>query len=192
MERIRLKHLVFWALCCTMGMFSKRLIAPVANIFTDFLHIPGGIGTSFSLMFLIVAAQLVPYRRSCTIMSIVQSGLALGLGMVGSMGALSPIGYIMPGIAMDVVLRMAAKLKASGETAFVAANTAGAICAALTANLIVFRLSGLPLLLYLCISAISGAAFGVLGSALVKRLKTIMTLQENDQRYIGRGTEKPI
>ena len=192
MKKVKLRHLVFWALCCTMGMFSKRLIAPVANLLTDFLHIPGGIGTSFSLMFLIVAAQLVPYRRSCTIMSIVQSGLALGLGMVGSMGALSPIGYIVPGIAMDLVLWMAAKGKVTGETAFVAANMTGAVCAALTANGIIFRLWGLPLLLYLCVATTSGAIFGMLGSVLVKKLKHIMALQGNSQNYVERGTEKPI
>lgn len=34
------------------------------------------------------------------VMATVQSAPALGFGMVGSMGALSPIGYIIPGIMM--------------------------------------------------------------------------------------------
>ena len=45
--------LIFLALCCDLGLFAKRIIAPAANLLTDSLHIPGGIGTSFSLMFLV-------------------------------------------------------------------------------------------------------------------------------------------
>lgn len=50
MKQIPLKKYIFMAICCDLGLFSKRLIAPVANIITDALHIPGGIGTSFSLI----------------------------------------------------------------------------------------------------------------------------------------------
>ena len=87
MKRFSLRNLLFLTLCCDLGLFSKRLIAPAANILTDFLRIPGGIGTSFSLMFLVVAAELVPIFGCATLMSIIQSMIALSLGMVGSMGA---------------------------------------------------------------------------------------------------------
>ena len=180
--KLQTRHIVFWALCCSLGMFSKRLIAPAANIFTDFLHIPGGIGTSFSLMFLLVAARLVPHRWSCTIMSAVQSGLALGFGMVGSMGGLSPIGYIVPGIAMDLALWGAEKLALSDDHGILAANILGALCASLTANLIVFHLRGLVLLLYLCVSATSGAFFGMLGGLLVKKLRPALKYQSIRQK----------
>ena len=86
MKRFSLRNLLFLTLCCDLGLFSKRLIAPAANILTDFLRIPGGIGTSFSLMFLVVAAELVPIFGCATLMSIIQSMIALSLGMVGSMG----------------------------------------------------------------------------------------------------------
>lgn len=75
-EKIKLKHLIFMALCCDFGLFTKKLIAPAVNLITDALHIPGGIGTSFSLMFLIVAAFLMPYRGSAGIMGMVQSVIA--------------------------------------------------------------------------------------------------------------------
>ena len=60
MNRYSLRNLLFLTICCDLGLFSKRLIAPAANILTDFMRIPGGIGTSFSLMFIVVAAELVP------------------------------------------------------------------------------------------------------------------------------------
>ena len=59
MKRYSLRTVLFLALCCDLGLFSKRLISPAANLVTDSLHIPGGVGTSFSLMFLVIAAMLV-------------------------------------------------------------------------------------------------------------------------------------
>jgi hypothetical protein len=49
--------MIFMAICCDLGLVAKKVISPVADIVTDSLHIPGGIATSFSLMFLIIAAS---------------------------------------------------------------------------------------------------------------------------------------
>lgn len=60
MKTHNLKTIIFLSLCCDLGLLSKRLISPLANIVTDSLHIPGGIGTAFSLMFLVIAATVIP------------------------------------------------------------------------------------------------------------------------------------
>jgi len=174
MKGSRLRDLIFLALCCDLGLFSKRLIAPAANLITDHLRIPGGIGTSFSLMFLIVAAELLPFFGCGTLMGFVQSMLAYSIGMVGSMGALAPIGYIVPGLVIDVVFFISRKGKFSLETRTVSANILAAVSAALTANVIVFHLRGPILLLYACVSMCSGALFGLLAAALAKRLKPLL------------------
>lgn len=57
MRQLNLRQLIFMALCCDLGLFAKKLILPAANLVTDALHIPGGIGTSFSLLFLVTAAD---------------------------------------------------------------------------------------------------------------------------------------
>ena len=92
------------ALCCDLGLFAKKLISPAANVITESLHIPGGIATVFSLMFLVIAASVVSMPGCATIMSVVQSVIALCFGMTGSMGLLAPIGYIIPGIVIDLVM----------------------------------------------------------------------------------------
>ena len=173
MKTFRLRTLIFLALCCDLGLFSKRLISPAANLITDFLHIPGGIGTSLSLMFLVIAAVMVERFGCATIMGAVQSVLALAFGMVGSMGALAPIGYIVPGLVIDILLAITRKSPLSQRDRVVLANAAAAPCAALTANLIVFRLSGMVLLLYLCVSVTSGAIFGLAGGSVVRRLTPV-------------------
>ena len=173
MKTFRLRTLIFLALCCDLGLFSKRLISPAANLITGFLHIPGGIGTGLSLMFLVIAAVMVERFGCAAIMGAVQSVLALAFGMVGSMGALAPIGYIVPGLVIDLLLAVTRKSPLSRRDRVVLANAAASPCAALTANIIVFRLSGVVLLLYLCVSATSGTIFGLAGGSLASRLTPI-------------------
>lgn len=174
MKSYSLRTIVFLALCCDLGLFSKRLIGPAANLFTDALHIPGGIGTSFSLMFLVIAVMLVPQFGCGTLMGVVQSGLALGMGMVGSMGILSPIGYILPGITIDILARATKNAQLSDASRMAFINAAAAVSASLAANVIVFRLHGPVLLLYTCVSATSGMLCGLLGALIVQRIRPVI------------------
>ena len=184
MKTFRLRTLIFLALCCDLGLFSKRLISPAANLITDFLHKPGGIGTSLSLMFLVIAAVMVERFGCAVIMGAVQSVLALAFGMVGSMGALAPIGYIVPGLVIDILLAVTRKSPLSRRDRMVLANAAAAPCAALTANIIVFHLNGVVLLLYLCVSVTAGAIFGLAGGEITRRLAPVFgtELQKADTK----------
>lgn len=170
MKHERLKRLVFMALCCDMGIFAKKLIVPAANLVTDFLHIPGGIGAAFSLMFIVLAAAFVPTFGAATLMGAVQSAIAVFMGTVGSMGVLAPVGYILPGIVIDVVMYFARKAKAERLNALVLANICASVTACLAANAIVFALRGVVLCLYVSVAALSGALCGVLASESAKKL----------------------
>ena len=174
MKHSKLRRMIFLALCCDLGLFTKRLIAPAANILTDSLHIPGGISTGFSLMFLVLAAVLMPGFGCGTVMGVVQSAIALSMGMVGSMGALAPIGYIVPGLVIDCVIFISRKAKLSDDVATLMANMLASASASLTANIIVFHLRGLILLLYVSVALTSGAVCGVLGGSLAARLRPVI------------------
>lgn len=106
MKYKKLFSLNVMALCCVLGFFTKKMINPIANVITESLHIPGGISTGFSIMFLIIAAELLQIRHAGVMMGTVQGLLALAFGRVGSMGLFAPIGYIIPGLAIDVVYRL--------------------------------------------------------------------------------------
>lgn len=162
------------ALCCDLGIFAKKLIVPAANFLTDSLHIPGGIGTSFSIMFLVIAAAFIPRFGAGTLMGAVQSGIALCMGTVGSMGALAPIGYILPGLAIDCMMFLARRFKVGRAEGMVLANAAASVTACLTANIIVFRLQGVVLCLYVCVSLLSGTLCGTVASAAAKKLEPVL------------------
>lgn len=187
MKSYSLRTMVFLALCCDLGLFSKRLISPAANLITDFLHIPGGISTSFSLMFLVIAVTLAPKAGCVTVMGAVQSALALALGMVGSMGALSPLGYILPGVLIDLLAWAAGKKRLALLSRMMLLNSAASVCATLTANWIVFHLRGTALLLYVCVAASSGALCGLLGAQIVERLRPVLGVRLAGETQEGRA-----
>jgi len=172
MQHQKLRRLIFMALCCVFGLFTKRLIAPAANILTDSLHIPGGIGTAFSLLFLVVAAALIQSFGTASVMGAVQSILALAMGMVGSMGALAPLGYIVPGLVIDVVLWFSRHAALPDVLSLTLANMLASLSACLVANTVVFRLTGIPLALYCAVALFSGAVCGLLAGQLCSRISS--------------------
>lgn len=175
MRYSKLTRFNFMALCCVLGLFTKKMINPFANIITESLHIPGGVSTGFSIMFLIIAVELVRMPKCGTLMATVQGLLALALGRVGSMGILMPLGFIVTGIAIDLVYYLHNYFHFSQIERMVFSNALAAFMASLTANILVFQLSGPVLWLYLCVSATSGTCYGFLGSMLVERLKPALS-----------------
>ncbi len=183
MKHKKLQQLLFWALCCDLGLFAKKLIAPAANLITDALHIPGGIGTSFSLLFLVIGGCVVPHFGSGTLMGLVQSVLAVLFGMTGSMGILAPIGYIIPGLIIDIVLWVGRKNRLEKQVACCLANMLSSAAAALTANIIVFRLRGIILALYVTVSLFSGAVSGLAAAKAVQHLEAIKKPQAKGETH---------
>lgn len=183
MKKSKLAKLNFMAICCVLGMFTKKIINPFANIITEALHIPGGISTGFSIMFLVIATEVVRgndidniddvVRRCGTLMGTVQGFLSLALGRVGSMGLFMPIGFIIPGISIDLIYSLQKYFKLSQTERMVFANALAAIMASVTANVIVFHLRGPILGLYLCVSGVSGLIYGFLGSTIADRLRLL-------------------
>ena len=172
MKRLRSNPLIYVALCCDLGMIAQRMIVPVANLVTDALHIPGGIGTSFSLMFLVVGAVSTGQFGSGTLMALMQSGIALAIGATGSLGILAPIGYVVPGLVIDLTLWLFRRWNA--PTAIMAACIAGLLAASLTANALVFRLHGIVLLLYLSLPCTTDAIRGLVAIPLLARLRPVL------------------
>ncbi len=107
-------------------------------------------------------------------MSIVQSVLAVCFGMTGSMGVLAPIGYILPGLAIDIVFFISRRFAKDMSFGIMPASILSSVTACLAANFIVFRLTGIVLLLYAFVAATTGSVCGLLAVELVKRLRPVI------------------
>lgn len=101
---------------------------------------------------------------------------------------LSPIGYVVPGMVIDMILIIADRTQVDGRLAMTLANMCGAAAAGLTANAIVFHLSGVLLALYVSVALVSGAICGALGYSLVARLRPII-LAETGGRIMSEDRE---
>lgn len=167
---MKLQNTIFLALCCTLGLFAKKLISPFSNVVTDALHIPGGVSTAFSLMFLVVAAGITKQKWSATLMGAVQSVLALAFGMGGGMGILAPVGFILPGVMIDLVVTLQKSREREQTVRLFLANVLASMTAALSADLLAFRLPGPALAVYLGVAATSGGICGYLAGILCGRL----------------------
>lgn len=178
MKYSKLTRLNFMALCCVLGIFTKKLINPFTNLITEALHIPGGVSTAFSIMFLVIAKELVGTKASGTLMATVQGLLALALGRVGSMGILMPLAYIVTGIAIDFVYYIAEYIKLSQGERMVFANALAALMASLVANILVFQLPLSVMGIYFAVSLLSGTCFGLLGSSLATRLNKALNINQ--------------
>ena len=173
-KKITLTQLIFMALCCDIGLISKKLISPVTNIVTDSLHIPGGIGSSFSIMFIIIGAVICDVPGCALIMCIVQSVIAVFIGSSGSMGILMIIGYIIPGIIIELSFLFLRKFNFFSSNTIAVTNALAGAAAAIFANAVTFGLKGIVLLLYISVGFTSGVIFGYLGTLLLKRLKPVL------------------
>ena len=171
MKKLSLKYLIFMALCCDLGIIAKKLVSPAANVITDHLHIPGGIGASFSLLFIVVAAFIVRRFGAGLLMGLVQSGIAFLLGSVGSMGALAPIGYAVPGLVIDICVLLLGRTALDQSIQVTVTCVLASVTACIIANIVVFGLHGAVLALYACVACISGIVCGLIAALLVRYLK---------------------
>ena len=179
MKNNKVRDLILLALFADTGFAAKRLISPFANVLTDFLRVPGGIGTAFSLMFLVIGAYLIQRKGAASAMSLVQCILAMTLGMTGAMGMMSPVGYILPGIVIDLIIALCMRHNAGMLITMTSANAAGSLMAALTADFIVFRLHGTVLALYLLIALISGGICGFPATVIFRRIRPLYRREEH-------------
>lgn len=174
-RKINLTSLIFMALCCDMGIISKKLISPAANIITECIHIPGGIATTFSLMFIVIGVFLCGFFGCGTLMCLVQSIIAMVLGNSGSMGMLVIVAYLVPGMVIDMSLLVHKYFIDKRTVESVAlTNALAGVSAAACANVLTFGLSGPPLWLYLGVAFTTGIICGSVASILIERLKVPM------------------
>jgi len=167
MKKIKINDIIFLALCISIGFVSKRAVAPFTNLATEFLRIPGGsLASGLPLMFLCLGAFKVKKFGCGTLMGLVQGVMAVLLGMAGPQGLFALLTYTFPGLIIDLV---GIKKFLKQTTYFLLACTAGTVGSALFSNILIFRMTGSVLMMWVFVGTLSGLACGWLGSVIYKR-----------------------
>ena len=169
-----LRELIFAALCCVLGLLSKKMISPATNILTDFVRMPGG-GTSggIAMSFLVLGAAYSRRIWMGSLMGFLQALLALALGMAGYQGIFALITFTIPGAAIDVA-KLLWKGKEKKGDFFVTACFLASSAAAVASNFLVFRFSGMMFLLWIGLAACAGILGGFIAFLLYEQLKKIL------------------
>lgn len=171
LRRFSVRDLVLIAVMAALGVAIKPLVVPLVHLVSAPLLIPGGaLAGGFYMMWLVVAAGLVPKPGAASLCALVQAILVLIVGISGSHGAFSLLSYGLPGLVVDLGLLLIRKPLQSFGTAFYAgilANLTGTVLV----NLIFFRLPLIPLLLSVFVAAFSGGLGGLLAWQVIRLLR---------------------
>lgn len=173
LNSFKVHHLVIIAMMAGLGIAVKPLVVSLAHLITGPLFIPGGaLAGGFYMMWLVLGAALLNRSGAATLIGLVQSVMVLAVGVFGSHGIFSLVTYTVPGLAVDGVLlitRLEPREKLTMFLCGIAANLAGVILS----NVIFFRLPLIPLILSLCMGALSGALGGLLAFLVARRLEKL-------------------
>ena len=169
MKRFTLKELIVAAMLAAMGIAVKPLLSPVFNVLTDFIRIPGGSATAgISVMFLVAAAALIRKRGTALLAGLLQGLLSLATGISAAAGVLVLITYSLPGLAIDLVMLLPVSLP--DRTRRMLAGSAGVLAGAAATNLLYFRMSVIPFILFYAVGILSGALGGWIVHLILQRL----------------------
>lgn len=156
------------------SIICKRLIAPTANLLTDFIRVPGGSLTAgFSILFLIVGKRLIGKNSTAMFMATLQGLLAMTMGIGSRMSLLMLVSYILPGVVIDAIYhkRQCMGKWMSEQTISQIACSLGVLAGTITNNLLFFRLPFIAMVLFYMIGLLSGILGGTLADVACVRVK---------------------
>jgi len=170
-NRFTIVDLVTMAMCASLGIATKPLIIPLAQfIASPFLIPKGAVAGGFYMLWLILGRGIVDKRGAATLTALVQAILVLGMGSFGSHGIISLVTYLLPGIAIDLVLLVCGHRVCCWGCAL-AAGIAANVTGALLSSLIFFHLPLLPLLITLGVGALSGGIGGIIAYQILCQVR---------------------
>jgi len=171
LNRFSMFELVVISLTAALGIAVKPIIVPLVHIITGPLYIPGGAAAGgFYMLWLVLGLGLTRKIGTGTLIGLVQALLVIITGAYGNHGAISIITYTVPGIMIDLGVKLLGK-KFMTPTGFFILGLLANITGTMLSNLVFFRLPVIPLLLSLCAASLSGGLGGLIAYNIVKTLK---------------------
>ncbi len=163
--------LIMISMMATLGIATKPIIVPLAHMITGPLYIPGGvIAGGFYMMWIVLGVGLIQKKGTATLIAMVQGIMIVSLGFFGTHGIMSLFTYVVPGLAVDILLLLIRHHGCCLGCLFLSGMVAN-ISGTFLVNMIFFKLPWIPLILSLSSAALSGGLGGVLAYWILKHLK---------------------
>lgn len=165
-----------------LGIAVKPVVAPLAQIITGPLFIPGGVvAGGVYMLWLVLGYGLTGHKPGTAFLIGLIQGLIVLLQPFANHGAFSLVSYAAPGLAVELVY-LALKGPRSPGRAFaggVAANLTGSFLVMIfVMGINVLRLPLLPFLLMFLAAVLAGGLGGIAAFALLARLKKLSVFGE--------------
>ncbi|HHU29202.1 MAG: ECF transporter S component [Bacillota bacterium] len=168
LSRFSTFDLILLALMACLGIATKPVIVPLTHIITGPLFIPGGvIAGGFYMMWLVMGAGLVAKPGAGTLTAAVQAVMVTALGIYGTHGILSLATYLLPGVAVDLVMLLW-RYRSNSITCCFAAGIAANASGTVLVNFVFFRLPWIPLILSVASAALSGGLGGIIAYGVIR------------------------
>ncbi|NMB00588.1 MAG: ECF transporter S component [Firmicutes bacterium] len=172
-HRFLLSDYMIMAMLAAIGIAIKAIIVPLAQIVTGALFIPGGVlAGGFYMMFLVLGNAIVGKRGAAFMISLIQAVLVTITGTLGSHGAASLFTYTLAGVAVELCLLLIRHHGCCALCCFLAgmvANLAGSFAV----NIAIFKLPFVPLMLSLCVAALSGGLGGLVANLVARNIEEL-------------------
>ena len=177
-----ISELVFIAMIAAMGIGVKTIIAPLIQIITGPLFIPGGVvAGGIYMSFLVLATSITNKIGSASLVAILQAVFVMITGTIGTHGVVSLLTYSLPGIFVDLFFLISRNKGNNMLCCFIAGMIANVI-GSYSVNLIIFNLSIIPLLLSLVSATLSGGIGGLVAYSIGQKLNNIGLINNNDAK----------
>ncbi len=171
LRRFSAFDLIVVALMACLGIATKPLVVPLAHIITGPLFVPGGVlAGGFYMMWMVLGAALLRRAGTATLIAAVQAIVVMAVGMYGTHGIMSIFTYLLPGLAVDLVLLVSGHRGCCSGCCF-AAGVAANISGTFLVNLVFFRLPLIPLVLSLSVASLSGGVGGLIAHWVATRFQ---------------------
>jgi hypothetical protein len=175
----RLSDYIIIAMLAAIGIAVKTIIVPLAHIVTGPLFIPGGVlAGGFYMMFLVLGEAITGKRGAALMVSLVQAVLVTITGSLGSHGAASLFTYTISGVAVELWFILSRHNGCCAVCCFVGgvvANMAGSFAV----NVAIFNLPFVPMMLSLCVAALSGGLGGLVAGLVARNINKLGILRSN-------------
>ena len=171
LKRFSAFDLVIMAMMASLGIAIKPVVVPLAHIITGPLYIPGGVvAVGFYMLWLVLGAGLLGKRGTATLIALVQAIMVVSIGVFGTHGIVSFGTYLLPGIAVDLVLLVTRHRGCCIGCCFLAGIAAN-ISGTFLVNIVFFQLPIVPLILSLSTAALSGGIGGMIAYTIIKQFQ---------------------